>query len=171
MNTKLLRAPLLPLVFLLAATACGGDRPDVDLGGRDVGPDLFSIVSTDGAVRMVLTDDFVYLALADSTVEEVRGDLRAAADQEGAAGLISGFVERTVGRALGFRALFPLDEVEDVRWEEDEMRVVFTTRGRSLNDVFRTGDQPVTRAFAEEDVRSFGDELRVLKQEQAGRGR
>jgi hypothetical protein len=158
-------------MVLVAATACGGDRPDVDLGGKDVGPDLFAIVSTNGTVRMVLTDDFVYLALADNTVAEVRDDLRTAAGQEGAAGFISGFVERAVGKALGFRALFPLDEIEDVRWEDGEMRVVFTTRRRNLNDLFRTDDEPVTRAFAEEDVRSFGEELRALKREQSGRGR
>jgi hypothetical protein len=160
----------LPLAALLATTACG-DRPDVDLGGRDVGPDLFTIVTSDGGVRMVLTDAFVYLALTDSVREEARGEMQAAADQEGAAGAIAGFVERTVGKALSFRALIPLDEIEDVRWEDGEMRMVFTTRRRDLNEMFQTGDEPVTRAFAEEDVRRFGDELRALKREHADRSR
>lgn len=161
----------LPTLVLLAAAGCRGDRADIDLGGKDVGPELFSIVSTDGGVRMVLTDDYVFLALADSTIEAVRSDMRAAAEQEGAAGFIGGFVERTVGRAMGFRALYPLDEVEDVRWDDGEMRVVFTSRRRSIDDVFRVDGEPVTRAFAEDDVRDFGDELRALKREQAERRR
>lgn len=161
----------LPLAALLATTGCGGDRPDVDLGGRDVGPDLFAIETTDGGVRMVLTDEFVYLALTDSVREEARGEMQAAADQEGASGAIAGFVERTVGKALSFRAMFPVDEIEDVRWEDGEMRVVFTTRRRNLDDMFHTGDEPVTRAFAEEDVRNFGDELRALKREHLERTR
>jgi hypothetical protein len=169
--TRYMRVALaLPLAALLATTGCG-DRPDVDLGGRDVGPDLFTIVATDGGVRMVLTDEFVYLALTDSFREEARGEVRAAADREGAPGAIAGFVERTVGKALGFRALIPLDEIEDVRWEDGELRMVFTTHRRNLDEIFQTGDEPVTRAFAEEDVRNFGDELRALKREHAERSR
>jgi hypothetical protein len=161
----------LPLLILMATAGCGGDRPDMDLGGKDVGPELFSIVTTDGAVRMVLTDEFVFLALADSVREEARGDMQAAADQEGAAGVIASLVERTVGKALGFRALIPLDEIEDVRWEDGEMHMVFTTRRRTLDEMFRTGDQPVSRAFAEDDVRDFGEEFRALKREHAVRRR
>lgn len=160
---------LAALPLLTVAIACG-DSPDMDFGGRDVGPDLFSIVSTDGAVRMVLTDDFVYLALTDQTRDEVRDDLRSETEREGAAGRVAGFVERTVGKALQFRALYPVDEIEDVRWEDGEMHVEFTSSKR-LDDSFKVGDDPVTHAFSEESVREFGEEFRTLKRERERTGR
>jgi len=152
---------LLPLAATLVA--CGGDRADMDFGGRDIGPDLFTVTSTDGNVRMALTDGFMYFALTEQVLDEVRGEMRDVTEKEGAAGLIGGFVERTVGKALQARALYPLDEVEDVRWEDDAMQVVFTQRRRSIDDAFRVSDEPITTAFSEDAVRAFGEELRALK--------
>lgn len=157
------------IVPLAAATlACGGDRPDMDLGGRDIGPDRFAVTSTDGNVRMALTDGFMYFALTEQMLDEVRDEMREATEQEGVAGRIGGFVERTVGKALQARALYPLDEVEAVRWEDDAMRVVFTRRGRSIDDAFRISDEPITTAFSEDAVRAFGEELRVMKASRSG---
>ncbi len=158
----------LALSLAAALSGCGGDRPDMDLGGRDIGPDLFAITSEDGNVRMALTDQYMYLALTEQMLDEVREEVRDAADQEGAAGLIGGFVERTVDRALQARALYPVDEIEDIRWEDGAMRVVFTQRRRSIDDAFRTNGEPVTNAFSEEDVRAFGEVLRAVKGTRAG---
>jgi hypothetical protein len=165
-------AAALTLPLLAVASACGDSR-DMDFGGRDIGPDLFSIVSTDGAVRMVLTDDYVYLALTDQTRDEVRDELQSAAEQEGAAGRIASFVERGVGKAMQFRALYPLDEIDDVRWEDGELRVEFSSHRKHRDGTFRVGDDPVAAIFDEESVREFGEEFRALKRERerAGRGR
>lgn len=156
------------LMLLAAMAGCDGDRPDVDLGGRDIGPDLFSVLSTDGGVRMALTDDYVYLALSDSGREQALEGMSEAREQEGAAGVIAGFVEQGVDRALGFRTLLPLDEIEELRWENGEMRMVFSDGQRTLDDII-IGDEPVTRTFSEEAVREFAEELRALKGEHAAR--
>jgi hypothetical protein len=168
MRTSVTAALALPL--LTVAMACG-DRPDVDFGGRDVGPELFAIVSTDGAVRLALTDDYVYLAVTDQTRDEVRDELRSAAEQErGVSGRVVGFVERTVGKALQARALYPVDDIEDIRWQGGELHIEFAS-GRKQRDVtFRIGDDEVTGVFDEEAVREFGEEFRALKRAQAGRG-
>jgi hypothetical protein len=165
-----IRPLILPLLFLAAATACR-DKPDMDFGGRDIGPDLFAIESTDGNVRMALTDDYLYLALAEQAVEEAREGMRSARDRDGAAALVAGFVERTVGKALQFRALYPLDEIEDIRWEDGELRIDFRERRRSLDEVFQMGDEPVTRAFSEEAVLELSDEFHALQRERTARGR
>jgi hypothetical protein len=161
-----MRSPLaaLGLPLLAAAVACG-DASDVDFGGRDIGPDLFSIVSTDGAVRMALTDDYVYLTLSDDKREEVRQSLRSEADAEGAAGRVSGWVERTVGRALDFRDLHPVDEIEDIRWEDGRVRFDFKTRRRQPS--IQVGDEETAGTFDEASAREFREELHALKREQA----
>jgi hypothetical protein len=161
--------PILALSLMLTVVGCG-DRPDVDFGGRDLGPDLFSIVSTDGAVRMTLTDDFLYIALAEETAEQVREDLRSGSEREGAAAAIGGFVERTVGKALQFRSLFPLDEIEDIWWSDGEMQIEFTGSRHRIDEMFRVDDQPVTRAFDEAAVQELSEEFHALKRERAARG-
>jgi hypothetical protein len=125
------------------------------------------MVSTDGAVRMALTHDYVYLSLTDETRDEVREDLRAGADQDGAAGRIASFVERTVGKALEFRALYPVDDVEDVYWLDGGMHIEFAS-GRKRDVALKVGDQPVEDAFDEESVEAFSAALHALKRSRAG---
>lgn len=160
------RAAVAMLPLLVVATACG-DRSDIDFGGRDIGADLFSVVSTDGAVRLALTHDYVYLTLADETRDEVRGDLRAGADQDGAGGRIASFVERTVGKALEFRALYPVDDVEDIYWRDGAMHIEFAS-GRKRDVTLNVGDQPVQDAFDEESVEAFSAALHALKRSRDG---
>jgi hypothetical protein len=157
-----------PTLLLLAAVACD-DRPDVDFGGRDIGPELFSIVSTDGNVRLALTDAYVFVALAEETAEDVRSELGAARARDGAAATAMALVERGVDKALKFRTLFPLDEVEDVRWEDGRMRMIFTDPRRKLDQGVRIGDQGLENAFDEASVDEFREALRVVKQERAVR--
>jgi hypothetical protein len=166
MNTRYAR--LAACTLLVALAGCGGDRAAMDFGGRDLGPDLFAITSTDDRVRMVLTDDYLYLSLTEQAAEDIRRQVAEEAEAKGRAGLVDRFVERTVSAATGFRAAYPLADVEDVRWEDGEMRIVFT-RGRwDVNEAFRMDDEPVTRMFDEASVLELGEELRALKRERAG---
>lgn len=159
------RLTAIVLVPLLAGLAGCGDQPDadMDLGGQDLGPERYSIVSEEGDVKMGLTDRFVYFSLSDSTMTEIRAEMRSKSEGEGASGFVGGLVERTVGKALGFRARIPLEEIRDIRWEDGAMRMEFTDPGRSLGDNFVFNDRRVTDAFAEEDVRRFAEELRRVK--------
>jgi hypothetical protein len=169
MNTRYAR--LAACTLLVALAGCGGDRAAVDFGGRDLGPDLFAITSTDDRVRMVLTDDYLYLSLTEQAAEDIRRQVAEEAEAKGRAGLVDRFVERTVSAATGFRAAYPIDDIEDVRWEDGEMRIVLT-RGRwDINEAFRMDDGPVTRMFDEASVLELGEELRALKRERAARER
>lgn len=167
MRSRVIAALALPL--LVVASACG-DRSEVDFGGRDVGADLYSIEGTDGTVRMVLTTRYVYLAIADQTREEVREKLRASAEEDGGPGLLAGFAERAVGKAMQFRALYPVDEIEDVRWQDGDLYVEFRRQSKHRDGVLQLGDDPVAGAFDEASVQDFGEAFRTLKRERAGLG-
>ncbi len=167
MGQRLMALVAVPLLVGLAGC---GDRPDMemDLGGEDLGPDRYSIVSEEGEVKLGLTDRFVYFALSDSTMAEIRAEMRSKSEEEGASGFFGGLLEKTVGKALGFRARIPVEEIRDIRWADGEMRVEFTDPDRRLGDDFQFNDRPMADAFAEEDVRRFAEEFRRVKESGGG---
>ena len=163
------QAVLLAVAALLAG--CGDSHDaEIDLGGEELGPDRYAVLTDDGAVKMGLTDEYLYFSLSERSREEARQDLDAAAREEGVKGVVGGIVQKTVGRALEFRARFAVEEIRDVRWEDGAMRIVFDDPDRSLGDRFEVEDRPVTEAFPETAVRSFAEEFRRLKAERAERG-
>lgn len=159
---------LLTMALLAALVGCDQGDADMDFGDEDLGPDVHSMASTEGEVKMGLTEEFVYFALSEEAVEEARAEMRQETDKEGLEGLIGGVVEKTVGKALAFRAKYPVEAIEDIRWEGGSMVIDFTDRDRRLGD-FEVSDQPVTEAFAEEDVREFAEAFRRVK-ERGGAG-
>lgn len=157
------------LALLAVLPACGdSNEATMDLGGDDIGPDRHAIVGRDGDVKMGLTDEYVYFGLSDETLEKARAEMRREAEGDGAGGFLGGILEKTVGKALGFRARFPVSEIEDIRWEDGRMRIVFTDPDRSFGDDFSIEDRPVTESFAEEDVREFAAAFHRVKEDAGG---
>jgi hypothetical protein len=158
------------LALLVPVLAACGDRPDADLdfGGEDLGPDQYAIRSEDGDVKLGLTEQYVYFGLSEEALEEARAEMREDADKEGVEGFVGGLLERTVGKALGFRAKYLVSEIEDIRWEDGALRIVFTDPDRRIDSGFRVNDEPVTEAFGEADVRAFAEEFREVKQRGGG---
>jgi hypothetical protein len=152
-------------VAILVPALAGCERPDadVDFGGDDIGPDVHSMVSAGGEVRMGLTERYVYLALSEEKLEEARSEMREEADKEGVEGIVGGVLEKTVGKALGFRAKYAVDAIDDIRWEDGAMVVDFRDPDRRLARELEVDDRPVTEAFREEDVRAFGEVFRAVK--------
>lgn len=155
---------LLALALLVPLAACGGDEADVDFGGEEIGEDRFSVLSRDGEVKMGLTGEFVYFALSDSTLAAAQTELdQELGGDEGLGGMIGGLVKKGVGKALTFRAKYPIADIEDVRWEDGRMRIVFTEGGREVTDNIEVDDRPVTEAFERADVEAFGEAFREVK--------
>lgn len=158
---------LLTMALVAALVGCDTGDVDMDFGDEDLGPDVHSMVSTEGEVKMGLTDRYVYFGLSEEAVEEARSEMRQETDKEGLEGLLGGVVEKTVGKALGFRAKYPVTAIEDIRWEDGEMVIDFADPDRRLGD-FEVSDQPVTEAFAEDDVREFAEAFRRVKERSRG---
>lgn len=152
-------------VLTLAMALVGCDRgTDVDFGGEAMGPDLHAIVSEDGSVKLGLTREFVYFALSDSARAQAQSELDEDAEQSFLGGIMRGLV----GKALDFRAKYAVSTIQDVRWEDGRMRVVFDDPDRRVDEGLEIGDgQPVTEAFTEEAVLSFAEAFRAVKEETA----
>lgn len=159
----------LPLLLIVSLAGCD-QGPEVDFSGDDLGDDRFAIHSENGELRLALTDEFVYFALADSVQDLARSEMESGmADEGGLAGAIGGIVRGAVGQALSFRAKYPVAEIRDVRWQDGRMVFDFADPGRSLGDTFEVDDEPADQAFVESDVQAFGAEFRKLKRERGER--
>lgn len=155
---------LLALALLGSITACGGGDTEVDFGGDEIGDDRFSVLSRDGEVKMGLTDEFVYFALSESALEEARAEMEEdLGDGEGLGGMIGGMVQKGVEKALTFRAKYRVAEIEDIRWADGEMEMIFTDGGREVTDNLKIDDRPVTEAFSRDDVEAFAEAFRAVK--------
>lgn len=154
---------LIALTLAVALTGC--DRgTDVDFGGEAMGPDRHAIVSEDGSVKMGLTREFVYFALSDSARAQAQAELDEDAEQSFLGGIMRGLV----GKALDFRAKYAVSTIQDIRWEDGRMRVVFTDPDRSLDEGLEIGDgQPVAETFTEDAVLAFAEAFRAVKEESA----
>lgn len=157
----------LALALLVPLVGCGeASEADVDFGGEELGPDRYAVLSEDGEVKMGLTDQYLYFALSERTREQARQEMREAAEKEGVSGLIGGVVQKTVGRAIDFRARYAVSEIRDVRWENGRMRILFEDPDRSLGEEFKVSDRPVGEAFPQAAVEAFAEEFRRVKAEQ-----
>lgn len=153
------------IALTLAVALAGCDRgTDVDFGGEAMGPDLHAIVSEDGSVKLGLTQKFVYFALSDSARAEARAELEEDAEQSFLGGIMRGLV----GKALDFRAKYAVSSIQDIRWEDGQLRVVFNDPDRRLDEGLEIGEgRPVTDAFTEDAVLAFAEAFRAVKRESA----
>lgn len=161
-------ATLSPLALAVALAACDAGA-EVDFGGEDIGPDRFAILSDQGAVRMGLTDEFVYFALSDSVIAEASAEMEEdASGEEGIGASIAGMVRGSVERALRFRTKYPLAEIRDIRWEDGRMVVEFENGATGLGDNIHVDDRPLEESFAREDVEAFAAEFRKVRARSGG---
>ena len=160
---------LLAIAMAAALVGCGDRDAGVDFSGEELGPDIHSILSEEGVVKMGLTRNWVYFELSDSVRAEAQSELDADAGAGGLKGFFGGIMRNVVGRALDVRARYAVAEIRDIRWEDGRMRIEFEDPDRSLDENLQIGDEgeSVTQQFAEADVKAFAEVFRGVKAERA----
>ena len=184
-------AALLPLattVLLgsaLAACSVGGDdgtrvsfSPTDTARALALGEGDVAVTSTDNTVVLALIGDTVRMQLSDSLRRSVAADVDSSITNE--TGALGGMIARTVGKtvagAMGFVVRIPVQEVENVRYEDGRIR--FESRGNvkfSMGDGNERSegndggnDKGNGARFSEEDGRRF---VEAVKQRQSQRQR
>jgi hypothetical protein len=162
------RPLLAALIVPLVATACGGstEQPPVRVSSesaeRPIGPGDVRITSTDGALVLSVIGDSVWMQLSDSLRQSVREEVRKEAGDSGTLGAtIANAVGAAVSAAMGVAVRVPASAVENLRYENGELR--FDVKGAKVrfNDKrSHSGDSGNGGAFSEEDARRFIDAVR-----------
>ena len=134
---RLAAAALLPLA--LAACSFGGDAEGVAVSFSDadtarevsLGEGDVSVTSTDGAVVLMVVGDTVRMQLSDSLRAHVRAEVDSSVAED--AGAVGGMLARSIGKvvggAMGFVVRIPVEDVENVRYEDGRIR--FESRGNT----------------------------------------
>lgn len=134
-----------------------------------LGPGDVRVTSTDGAFVMAVVGDTVRMQLSDSLRGEVRRKIDAKADSTSGFGAsIVRSVSGIVGDAMAFVVRIPVNDIEDIRYEDG--KILFSTRNNQSHvsvggrDV---GNRDSRAQFTREDGERF---VAAVKARQAAHG-
>lgn len=151
-------------------TAEGGPRLDSSADAGELpsdDDDVFAIQTTNDVMKLGLTDDVVYMRFSDQQLEEIDREIEIAdGESEGLAARFESAVKGAVAKGLRTRISFDVDDIRDIRWENDRMVVELENGSRAFGDL-DVEDEDVTRQFAEDDVREFIERWREVKEERS----
>jgi len=114
------------------------------------------IISTDGAVDLILQGDKIMGGLSPATVAMVRAkmDESKVKDSSGFGGMIAGIVKSSVADAIGTHVTYPLSEVREVAFEDGKL-VVVTKAGERKRVNVNSDDGKKSTRFSDADADRF----------------
>jgi hypothetical protein len=166
------------LTVLAVAAACGDDRGtrarvDIDDDSLFAGSeatlregDLFAANTENGAIRLGLTRERVYFELSEQLREHVDSEIESGIgeSENRIARSIGAAVRRGIAGALDVEIDYRVDDIRDIDYRDGELVFDFVDPrdGEALRST-DIDDEPITRAFSEDDARAFVAAFRRLK--------
>jgi hypothetical protein len=121
-------------------------------------PGDLRIYNVDSTVDLVLSGDKVLAGLSPKTVAKVKTELdnSASGDTTGIGGSISQIVKRSVAGAIGTHVVYPLSDIKDIRYENEQ--IVFDGKDGQRHEMFgntSVNKEKVSKTFRREDADRF----------------
>jgi len=128
-----------------------------------LGPGDMRIYNADSTVDLILVGDKILGGLSPKTIAKVKGELESSAshDTSGLGGSISQIVKKSVAGAIGTHAVFPLSDIRDIRYENDQ--IVFDWKSGGKHQLFgstKVDGEKVSNSFRPEDAQRFIDAVK-----------
>jgi len=137
-------------------------------------PGDLRVYNIDSTVDLVLVGDRVLAGLSPKTTEKVRADIQKSTDKDttGFGGLIAASVKQTVANAIGTHIVYPVRDIEDMRYEDGQIIIERTDGGttRLFGDAKVNGEK-ASKTFPPEVAQRFIDAVLARKRELDRRGR
>ena len=120
-----------------------------------LGPGDMRIVSTNGAVELVLQGDRVLAGMSAEKIAEVRAKLEdsRSKDTSGFGGMIAASVKRGVSEMIGAHASWPVSDIRDISYENG--RLVLQTKSSGRAQLFDKDEGNSRELFAPQDAERF----------------
>lgn len=165
---KLAHLVCLTSVFTVGATGCKKppaaqarqvERPAIERN------DQIAITTRDGNVVLALTkSNAIAMRLSDSLRQHVDAEIAKDFARDKAESALGRWVQRTtatlVSKGMGMEFTMPVTEIEDVRYEDGEIRFEYRSERRLKFHSFKSdGRSPMTE-FAPEDAERFVEVVR-----------
>jgi hypothetical protein len=121
-------------------------------------PGDLRIYNRDSTVDLVLAGNNILAGLSPKTIAKVKDKVNAktAGETTGFAGSIAKIVTSSVSSAIGTHASYPLNEIRDIRYEDNTLVLVW--RNGDEQEVFsntKVNGEKVSRSFSQEDAERF----------------
>ena len=148
------------------SNAHGHVRVEAQAPPEILGPGDMRLYNADSSVDIVLQGDKIFAGLSPKTVAKIKNGLdeSRSGDTSGFGGMISQIVKSSVAGAIGTHAVFPLSEIQDIRYEGGKIRVTWTDGGdRELFSGTTVNHQKVSDSFNEADAKRFVEAVRARK--------
>lgn len=158
-------------------SGCGGDKSDdAEKGSVSVkfdkdhkeataiGDDDVKITSTDGALVLAVVSDSVILQLSDSLRNSVADSIARNTQGKGnISAMIGSAVSAAVGTAMGFQVKVPAKDVENLRYEDGELK--FDVKGGKvvMNSKSSGSSKSNGGRFSEADAQKFIDAVKAAQ--------
>ena len=131
-----------------------------------LGPGDIRIFDADSAVDLTLVGDKIMAGLSPKTVAQVKDEMdkSGSGDTTGLGGSISQIVKRSVAGAIGTHAVFPISDIRDVRYENDQL--VFDWADGGKHELFnnaKVNGRNASKSFRREDAERFIAAFRARK--------
>ena len=132
-------------------------------------PGDMRIVSTNGALELVLQGDHVTAGMSAEKIAEVRAKLEDSRmkDTSGLGGAIASAVKRGVSDLIGAHASYPVSDITDIRY--DNGRMILQTRTNGRIQLFEKDRHTPDDLFAPDDAQRFVEAVRARMRAPAGR--
>jgi hypothetical protein len=129
-----------------------------------LGPGDMRIYSADSSVDLVLSGTNILAGLSPKMVEKVKAEMEKSTDRDtsGFAGSISHLVKSSVAGAIGTHAVFPLSDIRDVRYENEQ--IVFEGKDGKNHGMFgstKVNGNKASSSFRPEDAQRFVEAVRA----------
>lgn len=123
-----------------------------------LGPGDMRIYNADSSVDLILQGDKILAGLSPKTIAKVKGDLQRSAEKDtgGLGGSIAQMVKKEVAGAIGTHAVFPVSNIRDIRYEDEQIVVDWKDGGKyQLFGNTRVDGSKVSNTFLRQDAERF----------------
>ena len=164
---KLGHALCLASAFTVALAGCShskaAERPDHKPAVER--HDQLAITTRDGNVVLALTKaNTVAMRLSDSLRQHVHGEVAREFGRDSAETAFGRWMQRKtatlVAKGMSLELSIPLDEVEDVRYEDGEIRFEYRSHRKFKFDSFKRDGRSAMTDFEADDAERFVDAVR-----------
>jgi hypothetical protein len=121
-------------------------------------PGDLRIFNADSSVDLILSGDRILAGLSPKTIAKVKQELETSAsrDTSGLGASISQIVKKSVAGAIGTHAAYPLSDIRDIRYENEQ--IVVDWKGGKEGELFgntKVNGSKLSNTFRADDAERF----------------
>ena len=111
----------------------------------------------EGAVKLGLASDTVYMGLSDSLLASIRDSMATDSEGSGIGGTMSRFIKRSVGSALKMQVTYPIEDIQSAKYENGKIQFAYRQKRRMSFEEVNTNKKNALEDFAPADAQRFVD--------------